>query len=69
MFPRNGTHDLSAAQVTISRTDFTRLLMQEATAQQLMASGNMQVQGNAILMVAMFGALDPVDPQFNIVTP
>ena len=69
MFPRNGTHDLSAAQVTISRTDFTRLLMQEATAQQLMASGNMQVQGNAILMVAMFGALDPVDPQFNIVIP
>ncbi|MEH6756988.1 MAG: alkyl sulfatase dimerization domain-containing protein [Parasphingorhabdus sp.] len=69
MFPRNGTNNQSTAQITISRNDFTRLLMQEATAQQLMASGNMQVEGNALLMVAMFGALDPVDPQFNIVTP
>lgn len=69
MFPRGGTNDNATAHVTVNRADFTRLLMQDITAQKLIASGAMKVQGKPELMAAMFGALDPVDPQFNIVTP
>lgn len=69
LFPRNGTDERADAQVSVNRDDFTRLLMQDITPQELIASGAMKVQGKAGLMAAMFGALDPVDPQFNIVTP
>lgn len=69
MFPRAGENDRSIAQITVSRTDFTRLLMREITPRDLIVSGQMKVLGNVGLMAAMFGALDPVDPQFNIVTP
>jgi len=43
--------------------------MQEIPAKELIVSGNMKLGGKAELMTAMFGALDPVDPQFNIVIP
>lgn len=69
MFPRTGTNDRSIAQITVSRADFTRVLMREVTPRDLIVSGNMRVLGNVGLMAAMFGALDPVDAQFNIVTP
>lgn len=69
MFPRAGTRELSSTQVTISRTNFTRILMRQVQPQDLIVSGEMRVLGNVVLMARMFGALDPVDPQFNIVTP
>lgn len=69
MFPRDGSRELSSTQVTVSRSNFTRILMREVQASDLIVSGEMRVLGNVILMAQMFGALDPVDPQFDIVTP
>lgn len=69
MFPRAGTHENAAANITISRADFTRLLTREANPMALTESGALTVSGDSALMPALFGALDDVDPQFNIVTP
>ena len=56
-------------QGTISRALFTKLLMREANAMELIQNREMVVSGNAALMAAMFGALDEVEQQFDIVTP
>ena len=73
MFPRKEdytvTSDGSDTQITISRALFTKLLMREAKAMELIQNKDMIVSGNMALMAAMFGALDEVDPQFDIVTP
>jgi len=73
MFPRKEdyaiTADGSDTQITISRALFTRLLMREASAPELIGQKQMIVSGNTALMAAMFGALDEVNPQFDIVTP
>ncbi|MEW4467745.1 alkyl sulfatase dimerization domain-containing protein [Parasphingorhabdus sp. JC815] len=68
MFPRAGETNANA-QVAVNRDDFTRLLMREISPRELIASGAMKMSGDAGLLAAMFGALDPVDPQFDIVTP
>lgn len=73
MFPRKEdyavTSDGSDTQITISRALFTKLLMRETNALELIQNKDMIVSGNMALMAAMFGALDEVDPQFDIVTP
>jgi len=69
LFPRAGQADSSDAQITISRTDFTRLLAQQASPLELIQSGALKLSGDTGLMARMFSALDPVDPSFNIVTP
>ena len=73
MFPRKEDYAItgegSDTQITISRALFTRLLMREATAPELIANKKMIISGNTALMAAMFGALDEVNPQFDIVTP
>jgi len=69
MFPRAGKSDAPAAQVTLSRNDFTKLLTRQASPMTLIQSGALQLSGDTALMAAMFGALDEVKPQFDIVTP
>ncbi len=73
MFPRKEDYAItgegSDTQITISRALFTQLLMREATAPELIANKKMIISGNTALMAAMFGALDEVNPQFDIVTP
>ncbi len=73
MFPRKEDYAVTAegsdTQITISRALFTKLLMREAKALDLIQSKDMIVSGNTALMAAMFGAFDEVDPQFDIVTP
>ncbi|MEE4281511.1 MAG: alkyl sulfatase dimerization domain-containing protein [Pseudomonadales bacterium] len=69
MFPRAGANAAASGQVTISRTDFTELLTREATAEMLVQSGAMTLTDDTGLMATMFNALDPVNLQFNIVTP
>ena len=68
LFPRAGESD-AAATVTVSREDFTNILLRKANPIALIQSGAMQVSGDTALLVTMFTALDPVDPQFDIVTP
>lgn len=69
MFPRAGPDAKASGQVTVSRTDFTKLLTREATASSLVQSGAMQLEDKTGLMKSLFEALDPVNLQFNIVTP
>ncbi|NCP50486.1 MAG: hypothetical protein GW850_15010, partial [Sphingomonadales bacterium] len=73
MFPRKEdyaiTADGSDTQITISRAMFTKLLMREVNPTALIQNKEMVLSGNASLMAAMFGALDEVNPQFDIVTP
>ena len=73
MFPRKedytATADGSDTQITVSRALFTKILMRTANPLELIQNKEMIVSGNAALMAAMFGALDEVDPQFDIVTP
>ena len=73
MFPRGEdyaiTADGSDTQITISRALFTKLLMRQANPMELVQNKEMLISGNAALMAAMFGALDEVNPQFDIVTP
>ena len=73
MFPRREDYTITAdgsdTQVTISRLLFTRLLIREVSPLDLIRNKEMLVSGNTALMAAMFGALDEVKPQFDIVTP
>jgi linear primary-alkylsulfatase len=69
MFPRAGSHANADGQITISRTDFTRLLTREVTPKSLVESGAMELEDDTGLLAALFDALDPVHLQFNIVTP
>lgn len=69
MFPRAGTNPKAAGEVTISRTDFTKLLTRQATPETLVQSGAMVLKDDTKLMATMFDALDPVRLQFDIVTP
>ena len=69
MFPRAGKASDAAGSVTVNRGDFTRLLTREANPLELIQSGALKLSGDTALMAAMFGALDEVNPQFDIVTP
>jgi len=73
MFPRKEdyaiTADGSDLQITISRAEFTKLLMRKASPMQLIRDRQMTISGNDALMATMFLALDEVNPQFDIVTP
>ncbi|MEP2988056.1 MAG: alkyl sulfatase dimerization domain-containing protein [Parasphingorhabdus sp.] len=69
LFPRDGKVEISAAQVSIDRSDFTKLLMLQANPLELIQSGALKLSGDTALMAAMFGALDEVNPQFDIITP
>lgn len=69
MFPRAGRVSEAAAEITISRSDFTDLLTRKVAPMALIQSGALKLSGDATLMAILFGALDEVDPQFDIVTP
>ena len=73
MFPRREdyaiTADGSDTQITISRAEFTKLLMRETSPMALIRDKQMIISGNDALMATMFLALDEVNPQFDIVTP
>jgi alkyl sulfatase BDS1-like metallo-beta-lactamase superfamily hydrolase len=69
LFPRAAAHPQAGTRVTITRSDLTRLLTQEATMPDLLGSGAVRIEGNGAALSTLFGALDPVAPQFDIVTP
>ena len=57
------------ATVRISRTAFNRLIAGAAQPQDLVADGELTIEGNAGLFGELLGLLDPPDPNFAIVTP
>ncbi len=69
MFPRLGTVEAPTAQLTIARSDFNRLLVQEADIQELLGSGAASVKGDPMALLSLFQALDRPNPQFDIVEP
>jgi alkyl sulfatase BDS1-like metallo-beta-lactamase superfamily hydrolase len=73
MFPRREDYAItgegSDVQITISRAEFTKLLMRETSPMELIRDKQMIISGNDALMATMFLALDEVKPQFDIVTP
>jgi alkyl sulfatase BDS1-like metallo-beta-lactamase superfamily hydrolase len=69
MFPRSGNDEQADARIIISRADFGRLLARQVDPQELLASGALTFEGNALAALPLFEALDPVDPTFAVVTP
>jgi alkyl sulfatase BDS1-like metallo-beta-lactamase superfamily hydrolase len=45
------------------------MLLGSATAEELVISGELQIEGDGTKLAALFGLLDEPDPNFNIVTP
>lgn len=69
LFPRIGVDENAAAKIMISRADFSQILLRKANPLALIQSGALQISGDTSLLGIMFNALDPADPQFDIVTP
>jgi len=59
----------AAASVTIDRTMFAPLLVGVTTLADAMASGAVEIDGDASVLGQLMGLLGPVDPAFPIVTP
>ena len=59
----------SDAAVRISRTGLDRLIAGAAQPQDLIASGELVLDGDAALFAELLGLLDPPDPSFAVVTP
>jgi alkyl sulfatase BDS1-like metallo-beta-lactamase superfamily hydrolase len=57
------------ATVTVERTALDELLLRAATPQELMGAGRLAIEGDAGVLGALLGVLDPPDPGFAIVTP
>lgn len=55
--------------VRVSRTAFNRLIGGVAQPQDLLAAGDLAIEGDAALFGELLGLLDPPDPNFPIVTP
>ncbi|WP_300395745.1 alkyl sulfatase dimerization domain-containing protein [Henriciella sp.] len=58
-----------AARLTLTRADFNRLILRETSAQALMESEAMRLDGNMAAPAAFLGALDQPDFWFPVVTP
>jgi len=61
--------DAADTTVQVSRTGFNRLIAGAAQPQDLLASGDLAIEGDAALFGELLGMLDPPDPNFAIVTP
>ena len=57
------------ATVRVSRTGFDGLIAGVSQPQDLLAAGDLTIEGNAALFGELLGLLDPPDPNFAIVTP
>ncbi len=55
--------------ITVARSSLNDLLLRERTVEQLLLSGEIQVQGNVLVIVELVALLDSFDPSFNIVSP
>jgi alkyl sulfatase BDS1-like metallo-beta-lactamase superfamily hydrolase len=61
--------DAPDATVRVSRAGFNRLIAGAAQPQDLLAAGDLTIDGDAALFGRLLGLLDPPDPNFAIVTP
>ncbi len=69
-FPRPGTQaEDAAATLTLSRSAFNDLILQERNFQQIAAAGEAFVEGDPTALLAWFGALETPEAWFNVVEP
>lgn len=65
-----GRHDTAAAAtVTLTRATLIDVITQETTFPDAISAGDIQVEGDAAAMLAIFGNLDAFTPGFNVVEP
>ncbi len=65
-----GRHDPEAdASISFERSALDRMLLGSATAEDLIVSGELQVDGDGAKLVSLLGLLDEPDPDFDIVIP
>ncbi len=57
------------ASITVTRSSLTQVLLGAATPQDLLASGELKIDGDAMKLATLLGLLDEPDPNFAIVTP
>ena len=61
--------DDADAVLRLPRALFDRVLAQIVTFEDAMATGDIEVEGDAGVLLTFFGYLDEFDPVFPIVTP
>lgn len=69
VFPRLGGSSAASTTLTLSRSDFNRLLAEQVSLPDLIGSGGATLDGNPAALRSLFGALDRPDPLFEIVEP
>ena len=69
IFPRLGGSEGASTTVTLARSDFNRLLAEQASLPELIATGLATLDGSPVALQSLFGALDRPDPLFEIVEP
>jgi len=55
--------------LTLTRSALNEVLLQQATMQEKLSSGEISIAGDAQKLAELFGLMDDFDPWFNIVTP
>lgn len=68
-FPRLGASATPDATIHLSRHNLDRLLLQQVNVPDLLAEGELRIEGDASLFFSYLAALDQFDPWFNVVTP
>jgi alkyl sulfatase BDS1-like metallo-beta-lactamase superfamily hydrolase len=61
--------DDADATLTLTRDFWIRLLTKQAGIVELLATGDYEIEGSRLQVLALFGLLDEPDERFNIVTP
>jgi alkyl sulfatase BDS1-like metallo-beta-lactamase superfamily hydrolase len=61
--------DGATVSVTTSRTEFIRVMLQEATFMDQITAGNITLDGDPSALLTIFGNIDAFEPGFNIVEP
>ncbi len=65
-----GRHDNAATvNVTTSRSEFIRIMLQETTFMDQITAGNIVLDGDPSALLTIFGNIDAFEPGFNIVEP
>ena len=67
--PRPGAAASPNATISISRTDFDRLIVGQVQAPALIRNDKMVVEGDITALLALFGSLDQPEFWFPVVTP
>ena len=66
---RRGASDKPDATLRLAKQALDAVSLRQTTMEQALASGQVQIVGNALAVRTLFGLLDTFEPGFSIVTP